>query len=69
MVNDKDFYRIVRYFSVLTFEHYQTQLLLADKFNFTPPKPMTLEDIMKNVCKDFGLPFEAVLENSDLNQH
>lgn len=68
MVNDKDFYRIVRYFTVLTHEHYEVLKLLSDKFNMTPPPAMTMEDIMKNICKDFGLPYDAVLENSKLNE-
>lgn len=68
MVNDKDFYRIVRYFTILTHEHYQTQLLLADKFNLPKPAPMSIEKIMENICLDFGLPYKAVLEHSKLER-
>ncbi len=66
LVNDKDFYRIIRYFTVLTFEHNETQRKWNEKFNLPIPKKMTLEDIMKHICEDFGLPYEAVLEYSKL---
>ncbi len=66
MVNDKDFYRIIRYFTVLTFEYYQLTRMFNDRFNLPEPKPMTMEEIMKNICDDFGLPFDAVLEYSKL---
>jgi len=66
MVSDKDFYRIVRYLTILTFEHYQTQMILADKFNTPIPPPMSISTIMENICKDFGLPYQAVLEHSKL---
>lgn len=66
MVNDKDFYRIIRYFTVLTFENNELQRMWSEKFNLTIPKKMTLEDIMKHICEDFGLPYEAVLEYSKL---
>ena len=66
MVNDKDFYRLVRYLAVLTYEHYQTQLYMAEKFNEPMPIEVTQTQILENVCKDFGLPFKAVLEHSRL---
>lgn len=66
MVNDKDFYRIIRYFTVLTFEYYELTKAFNEKFNLPEPKKMTLEDIMKHICEDFGLPYEAVLEYSRL---
>lgn len=66
MVNDKDFYRLIRYLAVLTYEHYQTQKLLADKFGKPMPVVITQTQILENICKDFGLPFKAVLECSKL---
>jgi len=66
MVNDQDFYRIIRYFTVLTFENNEIQRMWGEKFNVTIPKKMTLEDIMKQICEDFGLPYDAVLEYSRL---
>jgi len=66
LVNDKDFYRIIRYFTVLTFEHYEIQRMWSEKFNLPLPKKMTLEDIMQHICEDFGLPYDAVLEYSKL---
>ena len=66
LVNDKDFYRIIRYFTVLTFENNELQRMWAEKFNLPIPAKMTLEDIMKHICDDFGLPYKTVLEYSKL---
>ena len=66
MVNDKDFYRIIRYFTVLTFENNEFKRMWAEKFNSPILKKQTLEDIMKHICEDFGLPYKTVLEHSRL---
>ena len=67
MVNDRDLYRIIRYFAILTYEHYQTQLFMAEKFNEPIPKELSQTEVLENVCRDFGLPFKAVMEYGQLN--
>lgn len=68
MVNDKDFYRMIRYLTILTSEQQSTNLLLAEKFNLGVVKLLTTQEIMKNICKDFGLPYETVLKHSELEK-
>lgn len=66
MVSDIDLYRMIRYFTILTHEHYEL-LNRVNKLEHKPLlMPVSLEEIMQNVCKDFGLPYEAVLEHSKL---
>lgn len=62
-------YRMIRYFTILTWEHYQTQVYLADRFNKPLPKAFTIEEIAENICKDFGLSYKVFKEHSDLEKH
>lgn len=63
-MNDKDFYRIARYIALILHENQQTQTLLANKFNFEVPIQRDLQDILKKVCEDFGLPYDQVITHS-----
>ena len=59
---------MIRYFTILTWEHYT----LVNKFNtkFGEPilKEVSMKEMMENICKDFGLPFKTVLEHSKLEE-
>lgn len=58
---------MLRYFAVLIYEHYELKTQFNEKFNLDNPiKRLTLEEIMQNICNDFGLSYETVVENSKL---
>ncbi len=69
MIDEKAFFRIIRYLSILTFEHYQMQAFIAEKFNLPPPKQFSIQECMENICKDFGLNYDVVVEHCELEKH
>lgn len=69
MIDEKTVFRILRYLSILTYEHYQTQKFLADKFNLGIIKTFTIQECLQNICKDFGLNYEVVAEHCELEKH
>lgn len=69
MIDEVMVFRMIRYFAVLTFEYYDTQRLLADKFNMEQPPNYSIDDIFRNICKDFGLDPDNVLAHSEMEKH
>ena len=68
MVSDIEFYRLIRYITILTSEYLELRQEFNEKFNLAPVKVMPIENIMENICKDFGLDFATVLEHSKLER-
>ena len=68
MIDETMLYRMVRYFGILTYEHYNLQRSFNERFNLPHAEPFTVEQIMKNICSDFGLKYEVFLEHSDLEK-
>ncbi len=68
MIDETMLYRMVRYFGILTYEHYNLQRQFNERFNLPFSETFTVEKIMKNICKDFGLKYEVFLEHSDLEK-
>jgi len=69
MIDEKTVFRMLRYFAILTYEHYQTKTYIAERFNLPLPHQFTLEECLRNICKDFGLSYDIVKEHSDLEDH
>lgn len=69
MIDEVMVFRMIRYFAVLTFEYYDTQKLLSDKFNMPKPPDYTIDEIFRNICGDFGLDPDNVLAHSEMEKH
>lgn len=69
MIDEKTVFRMIRYFAVTSYELYRIRQDFNSKFNIPSPQPeFTIEQILQNICKDFGFNYDVVKEHCDLEE-